>query len=66
MLDELELKQRYNDYLREVQQEQLYQQVKANQSNWRQGILMRLGDFLIRVGQHLKGKNYAQTDFQQV
>ena len=34
MLDELELKQRYNDYLREVGQEQLYQQVKAHQSNW--------------------------------
>jgi S1-C subfamily serine protease len=33
MLDELELKQRYNDYLREVGQEQLYQQIKAHQSN---------------------------------
>jgi len=66
MLDELELKQRYNDYLREVQQEQLYQQVKANQSTLPQRILSRLGDLFIRVGQHLKGKNYAQTDFQQV
>ncbi len=66
MLDELELKQRYNDYLREVQQEQLYQQVKANQSTLPQRILSRLGDLFITVGQHLKGKNYAQTDFQQV
>ena len=32
MLDEFELKQRYSDYLREVGQEQLYQQVKTNQS----------------------------------
>ena len=66
MLDELELKQRYNDYLREVEQEQLYQQVKANQSTLPQRILGRLGDLFIRVGQHLKGKDYAQTDFQQV
>lgn len=66
MLDELELKQRYNDYLREVLQEQLYQQVKANQSTLPQRILRRLGDLFITVGQHLKGKNYAQTDFQQV
>jgi hypothetical protein len=66
MLDELELKQRYNDYLREVQQEQLYQQVKANQSTLPQRILRRLGDLFIRVGQHLKGKNYIQTDFEQV
>jgi hypothetical protein len=66
MLDELELKQRYNDYLREVRQEQLYQQVKANQSILPQRILRRLGDLFITVGQHLKGKNYAQTDFQQV
>ena len=66
MLDELELKQRYNDYLREVRQEQLYQQVKANQSTLPQRILRRLGDLFITVGQHLKGKNYSQTDFQQV
>lgn len=66
MLDELELKQRYNDYLREVGQEQLYQQVKAHQSTLPQRMLRRLGDLFIRVGQHLKGKNYAQTDFQQV
>jgi len=66
MLDELELKQRYNDYLREVRQEQLYQQVKANQSTLPQRILGRLGDLFIRVGHHLKGKSYAQTDFQQV
>ena len=33
MLDELELKQRYDEYLREVDQEQFYQQVKAHQSN---------------------------------
>ena len=66
MLDELELKQRYNDYLREVAQEQLYQQVKANQSNRHQRILMRLGDLLITAGQHLKAKNSFQTDFQQV
>lgn len=44
ILDELELKQRYNDYLREVRQEQLYQQVKANQSNLLQRMLMNLGD----------------------
>ena len=44
ILDELELKQRYNDYLREVRQEQLYQQVKANQSNLLQRTLMGLGD----------------------
>jgi hypothetical protein len=31
-LDELESKQRYNDYLREVQAEQLYQQAKAGQT----------------------------------
>ena len=66
MLDELELKQRYNDYLREVRQEQLYQQVKAHQSTLPQRMLRRLGDLFIRVGQHLKGKTYAQTDFQQV
>jgi hypothetical protein len=54
MLDELELKQRYKDYLREVQQEQLYQRVKANQSNWQQRILMHLGDLLISLGHHLK------------
>ena len=66
MLDERELKQRYNDYLREVRQEQLYQQVKANQSTLPQRILRRLGDLFITVGQHLKGKNYAQTDFRQV
>ena len=58
MLDELELKQRYNDYLREVQQEQLYQQVKANQSNWRQEILMRLADLLITTGHHLKDQQW--------
>jgi hypothetical protein len=28
-LEEFESRQRYNDYLREVQQEQLYQQAKA-------------------------------------
>ena len=28
-LEEFESKQRYNDYLREVQQEQLYQRAKA-------------------------------------
>ena len=66
MLDELELKQRYNDYLREVRQEQLYQQVKANQFTLPQRILRRLGDLFIRIGQHLKGKNYAQTNLQQV
>lgn len=66
MLDELELKQRYNDYLREVGQEQLYQQVKANQSTLPQRMLRRLGELFIRVGQHLKGKDYAQTDFRQV
>jgi len=33
MLDELELKQRYNEYLREVDQEQFYRQVKVHQSN---------------------------------
>ena len=66
MLDEFEAKQRYNDYLREVRQEQLYQQVKANQSNQSQGMLMRLGDLLIMAGQHLKAKNDSQTDFQQV
>jgi hypothetical protein len=66
MLDELELKQRYNDYLREVRQEQLYQQVKAHQSILPQRMLRRLGDLLIRVGHHLKGKSSAQTDFQQV
>jgi hypothetical protein len=54
MLDELESKQRYSEYLREVQQEQLYQQIKSNQSNWRQGILMQLGDLLITIGHHLK------------
>ena len=66
MLDEFELKQRYSDYLREVEQELLYQQVKANQSALPHRILRRLGDLCITVGQHLKGKNYAQTDFQQV
>jgi hypothetical protein len=66
MLDELELKQRYNDYLREVGQEQLYQQVKAHQSNWSQRILLRLGDLFITIGQHLKAKNRSRTDFQQV
>jgi hypothetical protein len=66
MLDELELKQRYSDYLREVKQEQLYQQVRVNHSNWYQGILRRLGDLFITVGQHLTGKNCAQTDFKQV
>jgi hypothetical protein len=70
MLDEFELKQRYNDYQREVRravrQEQLYQQVKAHQSNQPQGMLMRLGDLLIMAGQHLKAKNDSQTDFQQV
>jgi hypothetical protein len=66
MLDELELKQRYNDYLREVGQEQLYQQVKANQSTLPQRILLRLGDLFITIGQHLKGKAHPQTDFQQV
>ena len=66
MLDELELKQRYNDYLREVSQEQLYQQVKAHQSNRPQRILRRLGDLFITIGQRLKGKDYSQADFQQV
>ena len=46
MLDELELKQRYNDYLREVRQEQLYQQLKVNQSNRLQRVLMGLNDLL--------------------
>jgi hypothetical protein len=46
ILDELELKQRYNDYLREVRQEQLYQPVKANQSNLIQRVLMGLEDLL--------------------
>lgn len=31
ILDEFESKQRYNDFLREVEQEQLYQQAKAGQ-----------------------------------
>jgi len=70
MLDEFELKQRYNDYLREVRravrQEQLYQQIKANQSNLSQRMLIRLGDFLITAGQHLKAKNCSQADFHQV
>ena len=66
MLDELELKQRYNDYLREVRQQQLYQQVKAHQSTLPQRMLRGLGDLFIRVGQHLKGKSHTQTDFQQV
>ena len=66
MLAEIETRQRYNDYLREVRQEQLYQQLKANQSNRLQGMLIRLGDFLIIAGQHLKVKNGYQTNFQQV
>lgn len=44
MLNEFELKQRHNDYLREVRravrQEQLYQQVKANRSNLSQRIVV--------------------------
>src|SRR5262245_43153112 len=32
-LDEYESKQRYNDFLREVEQEQLYQRAKAGQKN---------------------------------
>ena len=32
-LDEFESKQRYNDFLREVEQEQLYQRAKAGQAN---------------------------------
>ena len=32
-LDEFESKQRYNDFLREVEQEQLYQRAKAGQTN---------------------------------
>jgi hypothetical protein len=66
MLDQFELKQRYNDYLREVEQERLYQQVKADPSNLHQPILMRLGDLLIAVGQNLKTKTYPQTDGQRV
>ncbi len=31
-LDEFESKQRYNDFLREVEQERLYQQAKAGQA----------------------------------
>jgi len=31
-LEEFESRQRYNDYLREVQQEQIYQQAKAGQA----------------------------------
>jgi len=46
ILDELELKQRYNDYLREVRQEQLYQQLKVNQSNLLQRVLRGLDDLL--------------------
>jgi hypothetical protein len=65
MLDELELKQRYNDYLREVRQEQLYQQVKVYPSNRSQRMLLHIGDLFIKIGQHLKAKNSSQTDFQQ-
>jgi hypothetical protein len=56
MLDQFEAKQRYNEYLREAEQERLYQRIKANQLNRPQPILVRLGDLLIAAGQHLKAK----------
>jgi FAD/FMN-containing dehydrogenase len=46
ILGELELKQRYNDYVREVRQEQLYQQLKVNRLNLLQRVLMGLDDLL--------------------
>ena len=69
MLDELESKQRYNDYLREVKQEQLYRQVTAHQPAWYrlaryQKALIRLGDILITVGYYLKAKSGSQTELQ--
>jgi hypothetical protein len=63
MLDQFEVKQRYNEYLREAEQERLYQRIKANQSNRRQPILMRLGDLLIAVGQHLKAETVPKQIF---
>ena len=47
MLDEIQIRQRYDDYLREVRQEQLYQQLKVNPSNRLKGMLVGLGDLLI-------------------
>ena len=61
MLDELESRQRYNDYLREVKRVQLSQQVKSNQSNLYQRMAIRLGNLLIVAGQYLKDKNCPQV-----
>lgn len=40
MLEEIESKQRYNEYLREVRQEQLYQQVQTNQSTGKEFMMI--------------------------
>src|SRR5688500_6766253 len=63
ILDEIELKQRYNDYLREVGQEQLYQQVKANQSNLLQRMLMGLGDLFNHSWTTLKSQKLFLNRF---
>ena len=66
ILDEIELKQRYSQYLREVEQEQIHKQLKANKSKAHNHILLRLGDIFITAGQRLQAQNKSQTNLQNV
>lgn len=61
MLDQFEAKQRYNDYLREVKRAQIYQQVRGQRPNRLQGVIGRLGDFLIVTGHQIKGEKRFPT-----
>ena len=45
-LDEFESKQRYNDFLREVEQEQLYQRAKAGQAKKNIISILKLNEWL--------------------
>jgi hypothetical protein len=55
MLDSIELNYRYSEHLRKVEQEQLYKQLNGGQAGPDKQMIRRLGDFLIAIGQYLKG-----------
>ncbi len=66
ILDEIELKQRYREYSREVEQKRLHKQLKANKPKVHNHILLSLGDVLIAAGQRLKAQSKSQTNPQSI
>lgn len=64
MLDELELKQRYRQYQREVAEEQLYRQLPANRAGLLKQVWPGLGALLIAAGERLRAGKQAQAEWQ--